>query len=257
MPDIMDEVSEMSSLMTASRYGFSAVGFDSLGASEYTLATIVVDISGSVDGWEDKLEDCLKAILKSCQSSPRSDNLLLRLVRFNSSVTEIHGFRLLNDIDESEYEGSLRPGGCTALFDASHTSIEATGDYGKLLVDQEDMSANGVVYIITDGQDNASKNTPKMVGKAIIAIIHEEKLDSFAAILIGVGYSDTITATYLDNFKDEADINQFVDLSELFASGSPEKALAKLAGYVSKSISSTSLALASGSTSASSSLLTF
>jgi len=257
MPDIMDETTDMKNLMTASRYGFSAIGLDSLGASEYTLVTVVVDISGSVTSWRKQLEDCLKTILKTSQMSPRSDNLLLRLVTFNHNVVEVHGFRLLNDIDESEYDGSLRTGGTTALFDASHTAVEATGDYGKLLVDQGDMSANAVVYVLTDGMDNESANTPKEIKKVIEKVVRDEYLESLAVILIGLGYADGSTVSYLDKFKKEANINQFVDLTELFAKSSPEKALAKLAGYVSKSISSTSHALASGSTSASSSLLTF
>jgi len=256
MPDITDTV-DMKNLMTASRYGFSAVGLDALGASEYTLATVVVDISGSVTGWSKQLEDCLKAILESCKSSPRSDNLLLRLVSFNHNVVELHGFRLLNDISADEYDGILRPSGTTALFDATHTSIEATSDYGKLLVDQGDMSANAVVYVLTDGADNESKQTPKAIKKLIENVVKEEKLESMAVVLIGVGYSDAGMASYLDTFKNDAGITQFVDMTELFSKSSPAKALAKLAGYVSKSISSTSHALASGSSTASSSLLTF
>ena len=257
MPDIIDDTISMTNLQTASRYGFSAVGLDSLGASEYTLATIVCDISGSVTSWRKQLEECLKAILKSCKSSPHSDNLLLRLVAFNDDVQEVHGFRLLNDIDPTEYDGALSPGGSTALFDATNTSVEATADYGKLLIDQGNMTVNAVVYVLTDGGDNASKHTAKSIKKVMDKVINDEKLESLAVILIGVGYSDAGTAQYLDNIQKESGITQFVDLTELFAKSDPSKALAKLAGYISKSISSTSQALASGSTTAHSSLLTF
>jgi hypothetical protein len=182
---------------------------------------------------------------------------MLRLVSFNSKVEEVHGFRLLNDIEVSEYDNSLFPCGLTSLYDATHSAIEATADYAKLLVDQGDMSANAVVYVITDGIDNKSTNTPNEIKKLISQVILDEKLESLAVILVGVGYSDGTTSDYLDKFKDAAEINQFVDLTELFSNGSPDKALAKLAGYVSKSISSTSTALAGGSASVSSSLLTF
>lgn len=255
MPDIID--TEMTNLQTASRYGFSAVGLDSLGATEYTLATVVCDISGSVTSWVKELESCLKAIVKSCKSSPRSENLLLRLVAFSDNVEEVHGFRLLGDINPAEYDNCLNVKGCTALFDAVHTSIEATADYGKLLVDQGDMSANAVIYVLTDGGDNASKHTVNTVKKLIESVRMQEKLEAISVILIGVGYGDAQLQTYLDQFKNDAKIDQFVDLTDLFNNGSPDKALAKLAGYVSKSISSTSQALASGSTTASSSILTF
>jgi uncharacterized protein YegL len=250
-------ISEMTSLQTGSHYGFSAVGLDALGATEYTLATVVCDISGSVSSWVKDLEECLKTILKSCQSSPRSENLLLRLVAFSDDVEEIHGFRLLGDIDPKEYDGCLNIRGCTALFDAAHTSIEATADYGKLLVDQGEMSANAVIYILTDGGDNASKNTATTIKKLIQKVRMDEKLESIAVILVGVGYDSQNLADYLDKFKKNAEIDQFVNMTELFNNSSPDKALAKLAGFVSKSISSTSQALASGSTTPSSSLLTF
>lgn len=255
MTDITDE--GMENLQTASRYGFSGVGLDALGATEYTLATIVTDISGSVTGWVKQLEDCLKAIASSCQDSPRAENLLLRLVSFHDRVEEVHGFRQLEDIDVSEYDNSLQTRGMTALYDAIHTSIEATADYGKLLVDQGDMSANAVVYVLTDGGDNASKHTVNTIKKLIQDVRMDEKLESISVILIGVGYGDASLKQYLDDLKDKAELDQFVDLTELFQKSSPEKALAKLAGYVSKSISSTSQSLASGSTSPSSSLLTF
>ena len=61
----------------------------------------------------------------------------------------------------------------------------------------------------------------------------------------------------LEAFKDGAELTQFVDLTDLFNKQSPAKALAKLAGYVSKSISTTSQALASGTSTAVSSQLTF
>ena len=217
MPDIMDATADMTNLQTASRYGFSAVGLDALGALEYTLATVVCDISGSVTSWVKQLEECLKTILKSCQSSPRSENLLLRVVAFSDDVEEIHGFRLLGDIDPKEYDGCLKTKGCTALFDAAHTAIEATADYGKLLVDQGEMSANAVIYVLTDGGDNASKNTATTIKKLIQQVRMDEKLESVAVILVGVGYGEQHLKDYLDKFKNTASLDQFVDQHSHFS----------------------------------------
>ena len=251
-----DSNDSMQQLQTPSNYGFSAVGLDQLGATEYTLATIVVDISGSVQSYARDLEKCLKTVVEACKSSPRSDNLLIRLVSFNDKIGEIHGFRLLADIDTKEYDNSLSPYGGTALYDAVMSAAEATGEYGSLLVDQEFM-ANGVIYIITDGCDNSSTATPNSIKNALEKISKGEKLESLAVILVMLGYSDSSVKTALDSFKSSANINQFVDMTDLFANAKPEKQLAKLAGFVSRSISSTSQALASGSSSAASSQLTF
>ena len=257
MPDIIDQ-GNMESLQTTSRYGFSGVKLDDLGASEYTLATVVSDVSGSVTTWIRDLESCLSVVAKSCQDSPRAENLLLRLVTFSDQVEEVHGFKLLEDIDPDDYKNSLSTRGMAALYDAVHSSVEATADYARLLVDQGDMSAvNAVIYVLTDGGDNASKATKKMIKDAIAQARRDERLESISIILVGVGYDDGYLKQYLDEFKNEADLDQFVDMTKLFQESSPEKALAKLAGYVSKSISSTSQALASGSSSISSSLLTF
>lgn len=252
---ISDADASMEQLKTPSKYGFSAVGLDSLGATEYTLATMVVDQSGSVGGFDKELVKSLKTILGSCKSSPRSDNLLLRLVAFNDNVTEAHGFRLLADIKPDEYDGAVNPAGSTALFDAVASAVEATGTMGEKLVNQ-DFAANGVIYVITDGCDNASKATPTSIRKALDKIAKDEKLQSIAVILIMVGAADPFAKQELDAFVKDAKITQFVDMTDLFAKASPEKALAKLAGYISRSVSSTSTALASGSSSAVSSKLT-
>jgi len=61
MPILMDE--KMEELRTASNYRFSAVKVDELGATKYTLATIVVDVSGSVAAFKNELENSLKTIL--------------------------------------------------------------------------------------------------------------------------------------------------------------------------------------------------
>jgi uncharacterized protein YegL len=116
--------------------------------------------------------------------------------------------------------------------------------------------ANGVVYVVTDGMDNASGATPTAIKKAVERIRKEENLESLAVILIMVGAADPMAAADLDKFKKQAEITQFVDMTDLFTKTSPEAALAKLAGYISKSVSSTSQSLGSGTATPTSSLLT-
>lgn len=243
----MSNIIDTTSLMTPSNFNFSGVNINDLCASEYTVVTIVVDISSSVASFKKQLEDCIKTVVGSCKSSPRSDNLLVRLVTFNQQVKEVHGFRSLDAIDVSEYDNCLKVGGSTALFNAVQATVEATCEYGKLLADQ-DYSVNGVVYIITDGEHNEGRSySPTTIRDYIRQEArNENSLESLSVILIGVGYGNV--STYLDQFKSEAELTQFIDMEELFSRTSPEKALAKLAGYISKSISATSIALQSGNT---------
>jgi uncharacterized protein YegL len=246
MPILTDE--SMEQLKTGSNYKFSAVKVDQLGATEYTLVTIAQDASGSVCPFAKDMEKCLKTILESCKKSPRAENLLLRLVKFNSSLDELHGFKLLNTIATTDYDNVLNPDGGTALFDAVQSSIEATNDYGAILSDQ-DFGVNAIVFVITDGDDNESRATPTSVKKAIEKVAKAEKLEQITVVLIGVGGSDTRIADFLTDFQTKAGITQFVNIGD----ATPSK-LAKLANFISRSISSTSKALSNGT---SSNLLTF
>ena len=248
--------SNMSALTTASNYQFSAVNIDELGAAEYTLVTIAVDISSSVSSFKDELERCLEIIVDACQKSPRSENIMVRIVTFNSRLDEIHGFKPLADIVISDYKGTLYPSGMTALCDGVQSSVEATQNYGKTLVDQ-DYQVNGIVYVITDGMENASAATPNTVKQAI----QTEALDDLTVVLIGLtssGSSNTqsrqLQNQYLDGFKHDCDINQYVDVGDANASS-----LAKLGKMISQSISSTSTSLAQGqnASQSTSSLLSF
>jgi len=225
----------------ASNYGFSATRLEDLDASEYTLVTIVDDDSSSTMGYKTEREATIKKIVDACQKSPRADNLLLRLCRFSDNFDEIHGFKRLQTINQNDYDGCLGGGGMTALFDSAENAISASSSYGKNLADN-DFSVNAIVFIITDGMDNRSKFNEHKVREALQQAMKDECLESLVSILIGVNPGgDTGLQAYLDSFKKEAGLTQYVDIGE----ATPGK-LAKLAEFVSKSISAQSQALGTG-----------
>lgn len=224
-------------------FGFSAAKIESLGASEYTLATVVVDVSGSVGPYQGEMEQALKTVVQSCRMSPRADNLMLRVVLFDTKVVELHGFKPLPDCNESDYDSCLPPGGMTALFDASYSATKAMTQYGADLT-SNDFQVNGALFVITDGMDNASKTTGIMVARAIREARTTEALESIMPVLIGVNTDQSGLNQYLDTFKTDAAFQQYVAIGQ-----ATQKELAKLGGFISKSISSQSQALGSGGTS--------
>ena len=117
---------DLDQLTTGSHYKFSATKIDALGASEYTLAHLVVDESGSVSGFKAELERAMLTTKQACEKSPRAENLLLRATAFSTKVRELHGFKLLKTIKDADYIGALRLGGSTALHRATHEALEAT-----------------------------------------------------------------------------------------------------------------------------------
>lgn len=240
---------DLEQLSAGSNYRFSATKLNKLGAAEYTLATIVEDASGSVSGFAASLEQAIKTIYKGMDKSPRRDNLMLRLTQFNDSLRELHGFKLLGSIAEKDYDNVLNIGGMTALFDAVDESIQATSTYGKTLTSQNFL-VNAIVVIVTDGQDNMSSITPEKIKQAIEDARKAENLESITLILVGVTNDDNNLDTYLQDFVTRAGITQYVSIGK----ATPGK-IAKLAQFVSQSISSTSAAL--GSRAASTPINTF
>ncbi len=224
-------------------FQFSAVRIEDLGATEYTLVTIVCDISGSVRFFADELLTCIKTIVEASQKNPRSENLLLRLLTFNQEIYEIHGFKNLSDIDVSNYE-PLDPDGFTSLYDASYDAIGATLEYSKRLVEQ-DFDCNGAVYIITDGMNNRGSMTPQSIATKCEKALANEEIESLVTILVGLhdpksSWSKDVQ-THLKNFKQDADLTEFLDVGDATA-----QKLAKLANWVSESVSSQSQALGTG-----------
>ncbi len=236
---------------TVSNFGFSAKRPEELTATEYTLADIQVDVSSSVGPFGAQLTKALQAVRDSLTKSPRAENMLVRVSTFNSNVQEVHGFVNLNDINASDYQ--LNPSGSTALFDATLASVEAVETEGARL-DSLDFDVNAVVFIITDGEENASSKarTPQKIQAAIERARKAEKLESLKVILVGVGEPDATnpddpdsrTKQYLEGFQQKAGLDQFVWIG----AATPQR-IAKLAQFVSKSISSSSQALGTGGTS--------
>lgn len=224
-------------VITTGSFGYSAVKPDELEEAEFTLATIVCDVTGSVSPFADELLNMVKVAIKTCQKSPRSNNMLIRYINFNDKVKEIHGFRLLSEIDVNTYD-PIQPWGMTALFDAQMDAINATVNYSKSLIDQE-FDVNAVIFIITDGADNHSSSTPTMIKKEQQSIVRNEEFGGLQQYLIGINANDC--KTELERFQTEAGLTDYIDAGDATPSN-----LAKIAQFISSSVSSSSQALATG-----------
>lgn len=242
MPKLMNNDSmEFTSIQSMQDFKFSGVRTENLTATEYTVVTIAIDETGSISGFKNDLKNMLITTVNACKRSPRVDNLLLRVIKFSSSlqdgVEELHGFIPVNDIDVNDYE-TFNPGGMTPLYDAAFSTIGGLCDYAKKLTD-DDFLVNGIGFILTDGYDNQSKTTPKMISDLMTKSVRSEEIESLVTILIGI--NATVYQSELDSFKNDAGITQYIDVGDV-----TEGKLAKLADFVSQSISSQSNAIGTG-----------
>src|SRR5438876_834256 len=136
MPILNDATMDQQALPTG-QYGYSATRIEDLGAAEYTLVTIVNDVSGSVTAFVGEMEQAIQEIIKACKLSPRADNLMIRLATFADRMKELHGFKLLEQCNLGDYQRILRAAGSTALYDSAENAIAATASYGKQLTDAD------------------------------------------------------------------------------------------------------------------------
>lgn len=218
-------------------FGFSAVRPDTLGATEYTLATLVLDKTGSVHSFSNDLFKVKQTVVEACRKSPRADFLLLRVVEFNAQVEEVHGFTPLGQIDPKNYEVP-RCQGMTALTDATFAAVSATRAYAKTLADQ-DYLTNALIIIATDGEDNASRMRTADIKREIDSALTGEVLESLRTVLVGVNAGACESS--LKAFQAEVGIDQYVDANDVTPQG-----LARLADFVSRSISAQSQSLGTG-----------
>lgn len=222
----------------AAGFAFSAVRPERLGATEYTLVTVVTDKTGSVSPFAAQLLDMKRAVIDACRKSPRAAYLLVRQLEFNSTVDEVHGFIELKDVDQAAYIEPVT-GGMTALYDATMAAVSATSAYAKTLSDV-DFGVNAIIFVITDGDDNMSRQYgPRDIARELAESVSTEALESVRVVLIGVNAQKY--RVELDDFAKQAGIDQFVDVGDVTAGK-----LAKLAQFVSRSISSQSQSLGTG-----------
>lgn len=234
-----DEKDIMAQMTAGSGYQFSAVNLDDVEAAEVTLVTLVVDTSYSLMGQARSLERMIKAAIGSCQKSPRAENVMVRVVTFNTTDHEKHGFKLLSAIGLDDYDNTILTQGSTLLFDSAAHALEAVQTYSSGLNARKYLN-NAILFFITDGEDTHSTYTPTRIKELISTIRKSEDLESLSTVLIGMNKEPRVQAT-LDTFKNEADLDYYHEMGDVTA-----ESLAKLAGYISNSIQSSSTALGTG-----------
>jgi len=245
MPKLKDiDASEIGK--TSFGFNYSHIGVDKLEASNYTIVHITTDKSGSVAGFSKELEDINKTCVESCQDSPESENLLIRSTAFDSDLSgvdieELHGYTLLSAIDPNQYDGSIIPRGGTPLYDATLDAILSLTDFGQKVWEDQHI-CNSILFVITDGDENDSQNKDvKIVREAMDELHRHEQIESFVSILIGLNTSNQRVADFLNNYHKDAGFDAYIDIKN-----STKKELAKLAKFVSQSVSSQSQHCGSG-----------
>ena len=143
-----------------------------------TELVFIIDRSGSMAGLE---EDTVGGFNAMIGKQKKKDGLcLVTTVFFDNESEIIHDRIRLEDVPEMEDEYYVR--GCTALLDAVGKTIEHIGNIHKY-ARPEDVPANTIFIITTDGMENASHKFTKDKVKKMIE--RQKKKYGWEFIFIG------------------------------------------------------------------------
>lgn len=224
-------------------FQFSYTRPEALDSVEYTLGSLIMDFTGSLNGQEQNLLKIARTVLEACKMHPRRDFMMLRIVAFNNriGVKELLGFTpvtQITDIDLNQCSATSS----TNLYDAIVASLTATQQYAKTLQDQE-IFVNGITFIGTDGEDCASSFTSQDAADAAKRLTTDESMESHRTILLGLR-PESATA-----YRAQTELAALMDAQYEKVDDLSATSLAKMGDFISKSLSAQSVSLGSGSAS--------
>lgn len=209
-------------------YGYANFNPADVEVAETINAVFVVDTSSSVMSYGDELNKAINEFTARMQKSHAAPNLFVSIVEFNDQVHVTSGFRPISEIKPIDL--IPRIGGTTALYRACHDALKNAIDYRKDL-ENSGVNCKTLLFVITDGEDNASGAVKASdVKTQIDELLKEERnFFSFESILFGVG-----TDANFEKAQKEMGIKHLAKV------GTTADEIRKMINFISSSITSVS-----------------
>ena len=149
----------------------------------------VLDESGSMYNSVDDVIGGFQKLIDE-QKGEKNGECIISLYRFSSTVKKDYIGKPVDEVSKLIYS----PGGCTAMNDGVGTAIDEIGKWLSDMNESERPSKNMIV-IMTDGQENASKEYNFDTVKAKIK--HQEEKYSWTFVYMGTNLQDLKDANRL------------------------------------------------------------
>jgi uncharacterized protein YegL len=221
--------------MDALPMNFGTLSFDNfdpnaITSDEVINAVLVIDISPSTSGYIPDMNNAFADFVSELQRSHVSEKLMVSVIEFHQKVKVRTGFQPISELDTKAVTFSIPSDSSgTAIYDAVEAAISNAKHYRDNL-ENSGVNCKTFIFVITDGEDNSSKNPASFVKKELAQIKANEKAAfTFETILFGVGNSANFTSC-----KDEMGFDHVATV------GSTGKEIRKLIGFISASISKSS-----------------
>ena len=149
----------------------------------------VLDESGSMYNSVDDVIGGFQKLIDE-QKGEKNGECIISLYRFSGIVKKDYIGKPVNEVPKLYYS----PGGCTAMNDGVGTAIDEIGKWLSDMNESERPSKN-IIVIMTDGQENASKEYNFDTVKAKIK--HQEEKYSWTFVYMGTNLQDLKDANRL------------------------------------------------------------
>lgn len=211
-------------------YNFGNFNPNEIEVSETINAVFVIDTSSSVHKYGSELNKALNDFTQRMQTSHAAPSLFVSHIEFNDDVNVVSGFKPITEVKPIDL--IPRIGGTTALYKACQVGLKNAIDYRKEL-ENAGVNCKTLLFVITDGEDNASDNFG--VGANDVKVMIDELLKeernffSFESILFGVGVDA--------NFESA---QKGMGIKHLAKVGTTADDIRKMINFISSSITSVS-----------------
>lgn len=209
--------------------GFAYGNFDPALLQEDGVILLVtaIDVSASVNSFVKEMNEAFQETVGELQKSHVAPKLMVKVITFGSKVVEKTGFMPIATMDLSSFIFKANEGS-TALFAGAEKSVESAIAY-KAQLEATGVNVKVLVFVITDGDDNASLHgTDKKVAKLITdTTANEANTFTFETILFGVG----------NDAKMFEDAQKNMGFKHLAVVGSTGKDIRNMVGFISASVS--------------------
>lgn len=198
--------------------GCVGLSADDLDCPDATLVSIVLDMSGSMTPYRKAVVDAYNQMLRALSGAKGASAILASAWAFSDAPA------LLSSYEPTARKPPLsaavyQPNGMTALHDTVLGALTGLVTYGQRLWD-EGVPTKRVLFVLSDGDDNASKATASAVRSAVAALARDE---AYTLAYAGFGGDDAGQAARLG-------------FPNVVAVGATDKELRRLFGQLSQSV---------------------
>lgn len=182
---------------------------DEVTSSSVTLVDFIIDASGSMDMYERIMQECLEHYKSAISNSKQADEMLVSKTLFNSRI-QTGGYVAPEDFNTDYYAC-----GSTKLYDAIIDRRQRMLAYMDQLRN-EGSNVRACMVILSDGEDNDSRNAASDARQAVQDLISKEVTVAFVAFgQDAFGIADSIgvksnNVKEVDN--DERELRRIIDL---------------------------------------------